>query len=155
MGSIIAFISGVVSDAYGVAHKWVGHLPGGLAIGTIGACTGFAACTGSSATSVALMASTALPEMENRKYAQSLSAGTIASGTPLGILIPPSVPLIVYGLLSKQSIGRLFMAGIMPGLLLSSLFILIIVIWAKVNPSAAPAGPKIGWPEKFEALNGN
>ncbi len=147
-----AFHSGVVADAYTAANKWLGRLPGGLAMGTVAACTGFAACTGLSAMSVSLMTVTTLPEMEKRKYSPALAAGTIASGTTLGILIPPSIPLIVYGLLAGQSIGQLFIAGIIPGLLLASFFIIVIFIWAKLKPEAAPPAPKTSWREKFASL---
>jgi tripartite ATP-independent transporter DctM subunit len=151
MGSI-AYISGMFRSSYDAAYKWMGHIPGGMAVGTIVACTGFAACTGHSATSLAVMAYTALPEMEKKGYSQALAAGSIASGTNLGILIPPSIPLIVYALMSEQSVGQLFIAGLVPGLLLAFLFVGVIVIWSKVYPSAAPRGPKISLKKKLSSL---
>ena len=149
---IFAFHSGVVADAYNAAQKWLGRVPGGLAMGTIIACTGFAACTGLSSMSVSLMTVTTFPEMEKRNYSPALATGTIASGTTLGILIPPSIPLIVYGIMSGQSIGELFMAGIVPGLMLALSFIIVIYIWAKARPEAAPPAPKTTWGEKFGSL---
>lgn len=150
---ILAFHSGVVSDAFSAAYKWLGRAPGGLAIGTVGACTAFAACTGLSAMSVSLMTVTCLPEMEKRGYSQALATGTIASGTTLGILIPPSIPLIMFGILSGASIGSLFIAGIVPGLLLAAAFVLVIYVWAKVKPGAAPQPPRTSWGEKFRSLS--
>jgi tripartite ATP-independent transporter DctM subunit len=149
---ILAFHSGVVADAFSAAYKWVGRAPGGLAMGTIGACTAFAACTGLSAMSVSLMTVTCLPEMEKRGYSQALATGTIASGTTLGILIPPSIPLIMYGILSGASIGSLFIAGIVPGIFLALAFIAVILGWAKLKPAAAPQPPKASWREKFASL---
>jgi C4-dicarboxylate transporter DctM subunit len=149
---ILAFHSGVVADAFAAAYKWLGRAPGGLAMGTIGACTAFAACTGLSAMSVSLMTVTCLPEMEKRNYSPALATGTIASGTTLGILIPPSIPLIMYGILSGASIGSLFIAGIVPGVLLALAFLLVIYIWAKVKPSAAPKPEPTSWKEKFLSL---
>lgn len=149
---IMAFHSGVVADAFAAAFKWVGRAPGGLAMGTVGACTAFAACTGLSAMSVSLMTVTCLPEMEKRGYSQALATGTIASGTTLGILIPPSIPLIMYGILSGASIGSLFIAGIVPGVFLALAFLLVIFVWAKLKPEAAPQPPKATWKEKLVSL---
>ncbi len=149
---IFAFHSGVVADAFGAAYKWLGRMPGGLAVGTVGACTAFAACTGLSAMSVSLMTVTCLPEMEKRNYSQALATGTIAAGTTLGILIPPSIPLIMYGILSGASIGQLFIAGIIPGLFLALCFIAVIIAWARIKPSAAPRAPQTTWREKLGSL---
>lgn len=149
---IFAFHSGVVADAFSAAYKWLGRAPGGLAMGTVGACTAFAACTGLSAMSVSLMTVTCLPEMEKRGYSQALATGTIASGTTLGILIPPSIPLIMYGILSGASIGSLFIAGIVPGVLLAAAFVLVIFAWAKLKPDAAPKSPHVPLREKVASL---
>lgn len=150
---IFAFHSGVVADAFTAFYKWFGRAPGGLAIGTVGACTAFAACTGLSAMSVSLMTVTCLPEMEKRGYSQALATGTIASGTTLGILIPPSIPLIMYGILSGASIGSLFIAGIIPGILLAAAFVTVILVWAKLKPASAPKPPRASWREKFASLS--
>jgi len=149
-----AFHAGIVGEAFTAAHKWFGRVRGGLGMGTIAACTGFAACTGLSAVSISLFALTTLPEMEKHRYSRSLSAGIVAAGTTLGILIPPSIPMITYAILSGASIGALFMAGIIPGLLLAMLFVGVVVIWSRVKPEAAPAGPRTGWREKFVSLKG-
>lgn len=147
-----AFLSGLTSDAYYVAHKWLGRLPGGLAMATIAGCAGFAAICGSSIATTTTIGSVALPEMRNYKYAPTLSIGSIAAGGTMGILIPPSSGFILYGIITEQSIGKLFMAGIFPGLLLSFLFMVTIFIMAKRNPLLGPAAPKIGWRERFGAF---
>ncbi|NLE74673.1 MAG: TRAP transporter large permease subunit [Actinobacteria bacterium] len=149
-----AFHSGVVKEAFNAAFKWFGRVRGGLGMATIAACTGFAACTGLSAVSVSLFALTTLPEMERRNYSQSLATGVIAAGTTLGILIPPSIPLITYAILSDASIGALFMAGIVPGLMLAALFMIVVLVWARLQPTAAPAGLRSSWWEKLLSLKG-
>lgn len=148
MGSL-AYQGGLITDAYTAAQKWFGRLPGGLAMATVAGCAGFAACTGSSAASVSFMTMSTLPEMERHNYDPKLATGTIASGATLGILIPPSIPLIVYGLFAEQSVGRLFIAGIIPGIILASLFVITIYIWVKLKPSAGPPGEAYTWREKF------
>lgn len=149
-----AFHSGLITDVYTTAYKWLGRLRGGLSIATIAGCTGFAACTGSSAASVAFITTSALPEMERHNYAPGLATGCIAAGCTLGILIPPSIPFIVYGLFAEVSIGRLFIAGIIPGILLSGLFLLVIYIWVSFKPSTGPPGPQSTWRERFGSLTG-
>ncbi len=149
-----SFISGMVTDAYYAAYRWLGHLPGGLAMTTIGACTGFAACSGSSLAAASLMAEIAYPEMTRYKYNPKLSLGSIAAGGTLGILIPPSTAFIIYGILAEVSIGALFIAGILPGLLLAILFMLVIYIQARLNPTLGPAGGKSNWRDRFVAFKG-
>lgn len=151
MGSL-AFVSGLNTDAYKAAYKWIGSLPGGLAMATIGGCAGFAACTGSSVASIALVTPIALPEMLRYKYDPRLATGSIAAGTTLGILIPPSIPFIVYGLFAEVSVGKLFIAGIIPGLLLASLFVLTIYILVKFRPSMGLPAPKATWWERLGAF---
>ena len=151
MGSF-AYQGGLITDAYTAAQKWFGRLPGGLAMATIAGCAGFAACTGSSAASVSFMTMSTLPEMERHNYDPKLAAGTIATGATLGILIPPSIPLIVYGLFAEQSVGRLFIAGIIPGVILATLFIITIYIWVKLRPSAGPPGQAYSMREKFYSM---
>jgi C4-dicarboxylate transporter DctM subunit len=136
-----AFASGLTENAYTAAHLALGKLPGGLAMSTIGASAGFAACTGSSLASAATMTKVALPEMLRYKYDPKLATGTIAAGGTLGILIPPSVPMIVYAIITETSIGRLFMAGVFPGLLLTFLFMAVIYVIAKLSPPMA--GPAV------------
>jgi len=151
MGNM-AYASGVVTDGYTAGQKWLGRIPGGLAIATIMGCAGFAACTGSSTATSSLMTSTTLPEMERYKYSSSLATGTIASGSGLGILIPPSIPLVVYGLIARESIGRLFLAGIIPGIMLTLLYVATIAVWVKIRPSAGPPGPSSNWKDRLSSL---
>ena len=135
-----ANVSGMGADMYRAAHAWVGHKRGGLAAATILACAGFAALSGSSIASAATMGKVALPEMERYRYSPKLATGSIAAGGTLGILIPPSTVLIVYALLTEQSVGRLFLAGVLPGLLLTALFVATVFIVSMMNPEAGPPG---------------
>lgn len=150
----IAFHAGISRRLFDTAYTLFGSLPGGLGIATIGACAGFAAICGSTNASVATMTTVALPEMKRRKYSLSLSTGTIAAGGSLGVLIPPSVIFIVYGIATEQSIGKLFAAGILPGLLLSVCFALTVFFWVKLKPNSAPGGEKRTIKEKLVAMSG-
>ena len=145
-------VSGLLHDAYRGIHTWLGRMPGGLAMATIGACAGFAACTGTSVAAIATMTRISLPEMLEYKYDRGLATGTIAAGGTLGILIPPSIPLVVYGIITETSIGGLFMAGIVPGILLAFMFMITIYIVAKRNPKAAPRGPGTTWWQRLVAI---
>lgn len=147
-----ATVSGMGTDLYRTAYAWVGHRRGGLASATIIACAGFAALSGSSIAAAATMGKVALPEMERYKYDPGLATGAIAAGGTLGILIPPSTVLIVYALLTEQSVGRLFLAGFLPGLLLTLLFVATIFIVAMLNPMAGPAGEKVSLKERLKVL---
>jgi C4-dicarboxylate transporter, DctM subunit len=147
-----AFLSGLASDAYYGAHKWLGHLPGGLGMATIVGCAGFSAVCGSSIATTTTMGSVALPEMRRYNYSPTLSIGSIAAGGTMGILIPPSAAFILYGIITEESIGRLYMAGILPGILLTLLFILTIYIIAKRNPQLGPPGPKTSWRDRLKAF---
>ena len=139
MGNI-AFSTGISQKMYYAAHKWLGHLPGGLAMATIVGCAGFAAVCGSLTASVATMSIVALPEMEKYNYDRRLATGTVVAGGTLGVLIPPSVIFILYGIQTEQPIGKLFIAGIFPGLLLAALFICTIYILCRRNLQWGPAG---------------
>jgi tripartite ATP-independent transporter DctM subunit len=150
----VAFHAGISRRLYDTAYAFLGHLPGGLAMATIGACAGFAAICGSTNAAAATMATVALPEMKRYGYDMKLATGTVAAGGSLGILIPPSVIFIIYGIMTQQSIGKLFIAGIVPGIILADLFILTIYIWAKLNPEIAPKGEKNSWQEKRKSLYG-
>ncbi len=150
----VAFHAGISSRLFYAAYKFMGHWPGGLAIATIGACAGFSAICGSTNATAATMASVTYPEMKKYGYKDSLSTGVIAAGGSLGILIPPSVIFIIYGIMTEQSIGKLFMAGILPGILLTGLFILSIIIWVTLNPDLAPKGPASSLKEKIQSLYG-
>ena len=149
-----AFISGISSDIYKTVYAWMGHFRGGLAMATILACSGFAAVCGSSLATGATMGMVAIPEMNKYNYDPRLSAGCIAAGGTLGILIPPSIGFVIYGILTEQSIGKLFMAGFLPGVLLAGLFILAVYIQCRLNPEMGPRGPATTWKTKITSLSG-
>ena len=148
----LAYVSGLTREAYSATYKWLGRLPGGLAMATIGGCAGFAAVCGSSEATALTMGSFALTEMRQHKYDPRLAIGSIAAGGTLGILIPPSLAFVVYGLLTEQSIGKLFLAGFFPGILLAALFMITIYVLAKRNPLMGPAGHKTSWREKVTSI---
>jgi C4-dicarboxylate transporter DctM subunit len=150
----IAFHSGISRRLYDSVYVFMGHYRGGLAIATIGACAGFSAISGSTNATAATMATVTLPEMRRYNYDMSLATGTVAAGGSLGILIPPSVIFIVYGIMTEQSIGELFAAGILPGILLAGLFMLTIYIRVQMNPKLAPPGPKTSLKEKAKSFTG-
>jgi len=150
----VAFHAGISTRLFKTAYTWIGHLPGGLAMATIGACAGFGAISGSGPATAATMASVALPEMRRYHYSDELSSGAVASGGSLGMLIPPSVVFIVYALMTEQSIGALFLAGVVPGIVISILFCFSILIRCIRKPALGPAGPKATWKERFKSLKG-
>ena len=148
----IGFNAGIAVRLYGAAHKFIGHVPGGLAMATVVGATGFKAICGSSAATAATFASVAIPEMDRYKYDRRLSCGIVATVGTLGCIIPPSVSLIIFGILTEQSIGQLFMAGMIPGLIIAAFFIGIIYGWAKINPKIAPMSEAATWKERFKSL---
>jgi C4-dicarboxylate transporter DctM subunit len=150
----LAFNSGIAERLYKAAYKWVGHWPGGLAVATIGADELFAAICGSNTATAATMGTVALPQMQKYNYDPRLSTGTVATGGTLGTVMPPSVVLIIIGLQTGQSIAELFLAGILPAILLGSLFVLTIFTVCRLNPSFGPPGPKTTLREKMESLPG-
>lgn len=149
-----AYHSKISADLYDTAYKWVGKLPGGLALTTTLACTGFAACTGSSLASAATMGTIAIPEMKKNNYDSRLATGCVAAGGTLGIIIPPSVIFIIYGVMTWTSIGKLFIAGILPGLMLSSMFMALIYVMCKRNPTLGPPGPSFPLKDRLASLMG-
>tara|TARA_Y100000780_G_scaffold181798_1_gene167682 strand:+ start:1688 stop:2992 length:1305 start_codon:yes stop_codon:yes gene_type:complete len=151
MGNL-AGVSGMSRDLFNAAYRWVGHWRGGLASATIVGCAGFAALSGSSIASAVTMGRVALPEMKRFKYGDSLATGAVAAGGTLGILIPPSTGLIIYAILTEESIGRLFMAGVIPGILLTCLFLIAIAIVTRLKPELGPVGPISTMKEKWESL---
>jgi tripartite ATP-independent transporter DctM subunit len=153
MGLLI-FNAGIGEDLYYAAYKCVGQLRGGLAMATVIACTFFASITGVSGPAIITMGKVAVPEMRRYNYADTLATGSIACAGTLAFLIPPSVAFIIYGILTENPIGKLFIAGFLPGLLLSALFIMTIVIITTLNPKAGPAGPKTTFKEKIISLKG-
>lgn len=148
----MAFNGGLTSDAYGSARKWFGHFPGGLAVTTTVASALFGAICGSGSTTALVMTQVAWPEMKKSNYDPGLGLGSIVGAGPLAILIPPSVPLIMYGLLSGASIGRLFMAGWLPGILLTVALSICTVILVKRRPERAPQMPKEPLKDRFKSL---
>jgi len=148
----IGFNAGIAVRLYGAAHKFVGHIPGGLAMATVMGATGFKAICGSSAATSATFASVAIPEMDRYGYDRRLSTGIVATVGTLGVIIPPSVTLIIFGIITEQSIGRLFVAGILPGLIIALFFLGIIYGWAKINPAVAPKSERSTWGERIRSL---
>jgi len=153
MGNLV-FEAGLGQDIYRTAAAWLGHLPGGLAMATVGGCAGFAAACGDSLATAATLCRIALPEMRRFNYDIALATGALAAGGTLGILIPPSLGFIIYGMITEQSIGKLFIAGIIPGIMLASLFNLMIYLRARRNPKIAPPIAKATWPERIISLKG-
>lgn len=151
MGQLV-YHTGVASDMYDAIYKWFGRLPGGLAVTSTVASAGFGAVTGSSIAAVATMGTMVMPEMKKYRYDMGLATGSIASAGTLAILIPPSIALVFYGVWTETSIGALFMAGIIPGLVMAALFCTWIIIRCIVDPEAGPRGPRFPWPERFASL---
>lgn len=149
-----AYRAGVTGRLYAAAYTWVGRMPGGLASTTVAACAGFSAICGSNSATTATMGTIALPEMRRYRYDAALSAGAVAVGGTLGVVIPPSVVLIVIAVQTEQSLLRLFLAGLLPGLVLTALFVLTILVMCLRKPELGPAGPATSWRAKFAALGG-
>lgn len=147
------FHGNISGDLYTFAHKFLGGLRGGLAMATIGACAAFAAVSGSSMATAATMSTVALPEMRKYKYDMGLATGTLAAGGTIGILIPPSVIMVVYAMLTQQSIGKLFLAGFIPGILQAAIFIAVIAFICWRNPALGPSGPRSSWKEKLKSFS--
>jgi tripartite ATP-independent transporter DctM subunit len=141
--------SNIAKRLYLGAHKWFGHIPGGLAMTTVVGATAFKAMCGSSLATVGTFSNLAMPEMDRYGYKKELSAGTIASVSTLGMILPPCTVLIIYGLQVEQSIGRLFLAGIMPSLMIASLFMAVIAGWVSLRPAVAPRAESATWKERF------
>ena len=148
----IAFNAGIAKRLYDCAHKFLGHIPGGLAIATVAGATAFKAICGSVAATSATFASVAVPEMDRFGYAKKLSTGIVATVGTLGVLIPPSVVLIIFGIITQQSIGRLFLAGLIPGLLIALFFVFVIFGWCRINPGLGPKSEAFPWVERWKTL---
>ena len=145
--------SGIASDLYRAAYYWFGRLPGGLALASLAGCGGFAAVSGSSTAGAATMAAFCFPEMKKFKYDESLASGAIAAGGTLGIMIPPSLGFIIYGIITEQSIGKLFLAGIIPGILQLLFYFIVVILYVKLKPNAAPSVPmNITFKDKIRSL---
>ena len=152
MGALVSS-SGISRELFRAANTVVGHLRGGLGIATIVACGGFAAISGSSVATAATFSAVAYPEMRRFGYPQSFATGVIAAGGTLGAMLPPSTVLAVYGIITEQDIGKLFFAGIVPGLLAIAMYMATIAILSAARPKFLPAGPRSSWKERIEALS--
>jgi tripartite ATP-independent transporter DctM subunit len=150
----IAFHSRVNEKLYSAAYAWVGHIRGGLAMATVLACSAFSAICGSNAATAATMSAVALPQMKHYRYDPRLSTGTIASGATLGVVIPPSVVLIVIGLSTGQSITRLFYGGFGAGIVLTVFLMVTITIICRIQAEWGPVGPRFTWAQRFKSLSG-
>lgn len=151
MAEVVSF-SGVGDDIYDAANDWLSWLPGGLAISSVATCTGFAAISGSSPATAATVGLVSIPEMIKRGYNRYLAVGSIAAGGTLGILIPPSITMIIYGIITQVSIGKLFMAGILPGILLALLLSVAIALAVTLKPSLAPRSQSVSWSDRFKSF---
>jgi len=148
----ICLVAGFGKSLFKLAYSWIGRIPGGLSVATIGACAMFAAASASTIATALTIGKVAIPEMKAYKYDSRLACGCVAAGGTLGILIPPSGVLIVYGIITEQSITKLFIGGIIPGIILSMMFMVLTVIWSRLNPTLAPAGPSTSFKEKLTAV---
>ncbi len=146
--------SGMSRELFRAANTFLGHRRGGLGIATIAACGGFAAISGSSVATAATFSTVAYPEMRRYGYPQSFSAGVIAAGGTLGAMLPPSTVLAVYGIITEQDIGKLFIAGILPGLLAATMYMTTVAIIGWARPGYLPSGPRSSWPERLAASAG-
>ena len=151
MGQLF-YHAGLASDLYEGLRKWVGRVPGGMAISSVLACGGFGAVTGSSIATVATMGTIVMPEMRRFKYDSRLATGALAASGTLGILIPPSLIFIFYGVMTETSIGALFIAGIIPGVITALMFSSIILFRCIANPTLGPKGPSATWHERLSAI---
>ena len=149
-----AYVSGISGDLYESGSKWLNRLPGGLACGTVFSCALFGAICGSAQATAATMGTVSIPQMRKYGYDDRLSTGCVAAGGPLGFLIPPSSAMILYGAVAEESIGSLFISGIIPGVILTILFIITIVLWVRKDPSVAPGKYNVTWRERLHALKG-
>jgi tripartite ATP-independent transporter DctM subunit len=147
----VASEAGLSQGLFRAANAWLGHRRGGLAMATVAGCAGFGAICGSSVATGATMCSVALPEMRRYRYADSLSTAAIASGGTLGIMIPPSIIFVLYGIMTEQSIGRLLMAGVLPGLVETAFFIAAIALVTSWRPALGAPGPRVSWPDALRA----
>ncbi|MEO7244357.1 MAG: TRAP transporter large permease [Rubrivivax sp.] len=144
--------AGMSRDLYQAAYAFIGHRRGGLALSTIAACAGFGAICGSSIATTATMARVAMPEMARFNYAPSFAAGSVCAGATLGILIPPSVIMVIYGIMTEQNIGALFAAGVIPGLVATAFYMGACVWVTRRHPDWGPPGERVAWPERWRAM---
>jgi len=144
--------SGLARDLYVAASNWLSHIRGGLAIATVFACAIFGAMSGASVAAAAVMSNIAMTNMRRLGYSEVLAAGSVSVGATLDILIPPSIPMVIYGIATQTSIGQLLVAGVVPGIVLAILLTICILVWVKVNPSHAPQTSRVPWSERWRSL---
>lgn len=152
MGNLVTR-AGLSNELYHASYAFLGHRRGGLAMATILACGGFSSICGSSLATAATMSKVAMPSMRKYGYSDALATGSIAAGGTLGILIPPSVVLVIYGILAEQNIGKLFIAGILPGLLAVFCYLTAVFVFVRIDPRAGPRGERVSWHERMAALS--
>ena len=148
----LTYHTGLATDLYDVVYKWLGRMPGGVAVTATVSSAGFGAVTGSSVTTIATMGSMVMPEMKRFGYDPGLASGSVAAAGTLAILIPPSIPMVVYGVWTETSIAQLFIAGIIPGIIMATLFATYIIARCALTPSMGPRGPRFTWAEKWSSL---
>ncbi len=148
----ISFNAGIAKRLYNASYKFIGHIPGGLAMATVAGATAFKAICGSSSATAATFAVVAVPEMDHYNYSRKLSTGIVAVVGTLGVLLPPSVTLIVFGIITEQSIGKLFLAGLIPGLMIAAFFLVIIYVWCRLDPTMGPKGERSTWKARFKTI---
>lgn len=148
----IAYSAGIAKRLYSTAYKFMGHIPGGLAMATVAGASAFKAICGSSTATAATFAGIAIPEMDKYNYRRKLSTGVVASVGALGVLIPPSVILVVIGIITEQSIGKLFLAGVIPSVIIAVFFVIIVYGWCRINPTLGPRGEKSTWSARVKSL---
>jgi tripartite ATP-independent transporter DctM subunit len=151
MGNLVTK-AGLSAELYRVSYAFLGHRRGGLSMATILACGGFGAVCGSSLATAATMSKVAMPSMRKYGYSDALAAGSIAAGGTLGILIPPSVVMVIYGILTEQNIGKLFIAGILPGILAVACYLAAVAVTVRIDKKAGPPGERVSWHERLVAL---
>lgn len=151
---LIVVASGFAEDLYRAAHRWIGHLPGGLASASTVSCAGLSSIVGDTLSGVYAMGSIALPQMKSYGYDMKLATASIACAATIGVMIPPSLAFIVYGMITEVSIGKLFMAGVLPGILFAVILVLLITVRTWINPSLAPRGETSSWRERMQASSG-
>ena len=150
----LAFNGGIAMRLYDTAHRFLGHVRGGLAMATVAGCMIFGAISGSAAATAATFSAVSIPQMDRFGYSRKFSAGLVAVSATLDLMIPPSVPMIIYGIMTQQSIGRLFVAGVIPGIIIGALFMCIITARCKMDPSLAPQIEHFKWKERIQSLSG-
>ena len=150
----LAFHAGITQSLFDAARKWFGFLPGGLAVASVFATAGFAAVSGASTATAAVFSRIAIPEMLAAGYSRRLAAGVVAAGGTLATLIPPSAILVIYAIIVEQSVGRLLLAGFIPGVVSALIYVLIILVWAKINPAIGPAIKGYSWSDRIKSVPG-